>query len=51
MKLILASGSPRRRQLLTDAGVAFTLAPPYDVREVWPPDMAADERWRSTLPV
>ena len=31
-RLILASGSPRRRELLADAGFAFEVAPP-DVRE------------------
>ncbi|MBO0935504.1 septum formation protein Maf [Fibrella sp. HMF5335] len=40
--LTLASGSPRRRQLLTDMGVAFTIETrPTD--EVFPDDMPADE--------
>lgn len=43
MRLILASGSPRRRQLLTDAGIAFGLAEPYRVEEVWPQQMPAEE--------
>jgi septum formation protein len=42
-RLILASGSPRRREILTDAGLPFTLAAPYDVEEVWPPELPADE--------
>lgn len=40
--LILASGSPRRRQLMTDAGFDFTIETrPTD--EAFPPDMPADE--------
>ena len=40
--LILASGSPRRRQLLTDMGVAFTIETrPTD--EVFPDDMPVDD--------
>ena len=40
--LILASGSPRRRQLLSDAGFDFTV----EVRpteETWPPHLPSDE--------
>ncbi|MDR1671104.1 MAG: Maf family nucleotide pyrophosphatase [Alistipes sp.] len=40
-RLILASGSPRRRQILADAGVSFVPAEPYEVDEVWPAGMAA----------
>ena len=40
--LTLASGSPRRRQLLTDMGVAFTIETrPTD--EAFPDDMPADD--------
>lgn len=40
--LILASGSPRRRQLMTDAGFAFTIeVRPTD--ESFPADMPADD--------
>jgi septum formation protein len=42
-RLILASGSPRRREILTDAGLPFTLAASYDVAEVWPAELPADE--------
>ena len=41
--LILASASPRRRQILADSGLPFTLAEPYEVSEVWPAEMPADE--------
>lgn len=36
--LILASHSPRRRELMADAGLEFTLADGYEVEEVYPPD-------------
>lgn len=42
-KLILASRSPRRRQLLSDCGLDYTLAEDYDVEEVYPTTMQADE--------
>ncbi len=42
-KLILASQSPRRQELLKGLDVDFTLAPRYDVDEVYPPDMPKDE--------
>jgi septum formation protein len=38
-RLILASGSPRRRQILADAGLPFTLAKPYEVEEEFPVGM------------
>ena len=41
-KLILASRSARRRQLLADAGLAFTLAGDYVCEEIYPPDLAAE---------
>jgi septum formation protein len=40
-RLILASASPRRRQILADAGLPFILAAPYEAREVWPAGMPA----------
>lgn len=42
-RLILASGSPRRRQILEDAGLPFVLAAPYEVREVWPEGLPAED--------
>ncbi|MDR0907019.1 MAG: Maf family nucleotide pyrophosphatase [Rikenellaceae bacterium] len=38
-RLILASGSPRRRQILAEAGLPFTLAEPYEVEEEFPVGM------------
>ena len=40
--LILASASPRRRQLLEEAGLRFRAAT-VDFREVWPPDLSGSE--------
>ena len=42
MKLILASKSPRRRQLLTEAGIEFEIRT-ADVEEVYPADLDALE--------
>ncbi len=42
-KLILASQSPRRQELLGGLDVAFALAPRYEVDEVFPPGMPKDE--------
>ena len=42
-RLILASQSPRRRQLLADAGIEFTLAPRFECEETFPADMPARE--------
>ena len=42
-RLILASQSPRRQQLLADAGLEYELAPRFECDEVFPDDMAADE--------
>lgn len=42
-RLILASQSPRRRQLLADAGIEFELAPRFECEESFPDDMPADE--------
>lgn len=41
-RLILASHSPRRRQLLGDCGLEFTLADKYEVEENYPADMASE---------
>lgn len=41
--LILASRSPRRRQLLADCGLEFSLAGDYEVVEEYPRDLPADE--------
>ena len=40
-RLILASQSPRRRQLLADAGIEFELAPRFECDELFPEDMPA----------
>ena len=42
-RLILASASPRRRQLLSDADLEFRIADPYDVDESYPDAMPAAE--------
>ena len=42
-KLILASQSPRRRQLLQDAGLEFQLAPRFECEESFPDTMPAAE--------
>lgn len=42
-RLILASQSPRRRQLLSDCGLKYELAERYEVEEVFPATMEADE--------
>ena len=42
-RLILASQSPRRRQLLADAGIEFVLAPRFECDESFPSTMPADE--------
>ena len=42
-RLILASQSPRRRQLLSDAGIEFTLADRFDCDETFPQDMPAED--------
>lgn len=38
-KLILASASPRRRELLSMLDINFTIAEPYHVNEIFPKDM------------
>lgn len=42
-KLTLASHSPRRRQLLADCGLKFSLADSYEVAEEYPCSLPADE--------
>ena len=42
-RLILASQSPRRRQLLSDAGIEFTLADRFECDEPFPQDMPAED--------
>jgi septum formation protein len=40
--LILASASPRRRELLTQAGLVFTIVPSRTTEEVWPAEAPQD---------
>lgn len=42
-KLILASGSPRRRQLMADAGLEFSIAGGYEVEEIFPEEMVCND--------
>lgn len=42
-QLLLASQSPRRRELLSGAGLPFTLAPAYEVEESYPVELPAEE--------
>ena len=42
-QLILASASPRRRQLMEDAGLKFTLAPKFECEESYPDSLPAAE--------
>lgn len=42
-RLLLASQSPRRRQLLTDCGIPYELAPQYDCEETYPASLEAGE--------
>lgn len=42
-KLILASQSPRRREILAGTGLPFVIADSYDVEEIYPPDLAVDD--------
>ena len=42
-RLLLASQSPRRRELLTACGLPYELAPKYDCEERYPADLAAEE--------
>lgn len=42
-RLLLASQSPRRRELMTACGLPYQLAPKYDCEEVYPPTLPAEE--------
>lgn len=42
-RLILASQSPRRRELLAGCGLSYELAPKYEVEECFPDQMPCDE--------
>lgn len=41
-RLLLASSSPRRKEILISAGLPFELAELYEVDEIWPDDMPAE---------
>ena len=41
--IILASNSPRRQQLLKDAGIDYELAVGYDVEEVYPDTLSVED--------
>lgn len=43
IEIILASGSPRRRELLAGMGIPFRIADAYPVEEVYPPDIGPQE--------
>ena len=42
-RLLLASQSPRRRELMTGCGLPYELAPKYDCEETYPVDFPAEE--------
>lgn len=42
-RLLLASHSPRRQQLLADCGLKYDLIDKYEVEELYPPTLAAEE--------
>ena len=42
-RLILASQSPRRRELMSGCGLPYLLAPKYGCREVYPSSLPAEE--------
>ena len=42
-RLILASQSPRRRELLSASGLPYTLAPKYDCEEIYPAELPAEQ--------
>ena len=41
--IILASASPRRRELLQATGIAYRLAPKFECDEVYPATLPAEE--------
>ena len=42
-RLLLASQSPRRRELMTGCGLPYELAPKYECEEVYPAGMPGEE--------
>ena len=42
-QIVLASNSPRRRELMSDAGFSFNVAEKYEIDEVYPSDMVAED--------
>ena len=42
-RLLLASQSPRRRELMSGCGLPYELAPKFDCEERYPADLAAEE--------
>lgn len=42
-RLLLASQSPRRRELLSGSGLNYDLEPRYEVEELYPDDLPAEE--------
>lgn len=42
-RLLLASQSPRRRELMSGCGLPCELAPKYDCEEIYPEELAAEE--------
>lgn len=42
-RLLLASQSPRRRELMSGCGLPYTLAPKYDCEEIYPAALPAEE--------
>lgn len=42
-RLLLASQSPRRRELMTGCGLPYELAPKYDCEELYPAELPAEE--------
>ena len=42
-RLLLASQSPRRRELMTGCGLPYELAPKYDCEETYPEDLPAEQ--------
>lgn len=41
--VVLASASPRRRELLSMLGIDFTVAPPLEIEETYPADIPVEE--------